>query len=115
MSLEENIKKWVVLDNQQKKLNEKVKELRNSKNDLTNSIITNFSDKNIKSPIIKISDGRLSLIETQQANVISFKFLSDIFKEYFHDEKEANKLLDFIKSKRTYTNVSSIKRIYNKE
>ena len=28
MSLEENIKKWVVLDNQQKKLNEQVKELR---------------------------------------------------------------------------------------
>ena len=115
MSLEENIKKWVVLDNQQKKLNEQVKDLRDKKNDLTTNIITNFSDKNIKSPIIKISDGRLSLIETQHANVMSFKFLLDSFKEYFDDEKEANKLLDFVKSKRTFTNVSSIKRIYNKE
>jgi|TARA_Y100000389_G_scaffold164515_1_gene168260 hypothetical protein len=115
MSLEENIKKWVVLDNQQKKLNEQVKELRDKKNNLTGSIITDFSDKNIKSPIIKISDGRLNLIETQHANVMSFKFLLDSFKEYFDDEKEANKLLDFVKSKRTFTNVSSIKRIYNKE
>ena len=115
MSLEENIKKWVVLDNQQKKLNEQVKDLRDKKNDLKTNIITNFSEKNIKSPIIKISDGRLSLIETQHANVISFKFLLDSFKEYFDDEIEANKLLDFVKSKRTFTNVSSIKRIYNKE
>ena len=115
MSLEENIKRWVVLDNQQKKLNEQVKELREKKNDLTGCIITDFSDKNIKSPIIKISDGRLNLIETQHANVMSFKFLLDSFKEYFDDEKEANKLLDFVKSKRTFTNVSSIKRIYNKE
>lgn len=115
MSLEEDIKKWVVLDNKQKKLNEQVKELRNEKIDLTSSIITNFSDRNIKSPVIKISDGRLSLIETQQANIISLKFLLNSFKEYFEDEKEANKLLDFVKSKRTFTNVSSIKRIYNKE
>tara|TARA_Y100000389_G_scaffold195451_1_gene226882 strand:+ start:64 stop:411 length:348 start_codon:yes stop_codon:yes gene_type:complete len=115
MSLEENIKKWVVLDNKQKKLNEEIKELRNIKNNLTDNIITKFSDKNINSPIIKISDGTLSLIETQQANIISFKFLLDSFKEYFRDDKEAIKLLDFIKSKRRYTNVSSIKRIYNKE
>ena len=114
MDLEESIKKWVVLDNQHKKLNEQVKELRDTKNNLTEIIITKFSDKNIKSPIIKISDGKLSLIETQHANVLSYKFLLDTFKEYFEDDKEANKLLEFIKTKRTYTNMSSIKRIYNK-
>ena len=31
MSLEENIKNWVALDNKQKKLNEEVKDLRNKK------------------------------------------------------------------------------------
>ena len=115
MTLEENIKKWVVLDNKQKKLNEEVKDLRNKKNDLTNNIITNFSERNIKSPIIKINDGKLSLVESQHANVLSFKFLYEIFIEYFNNEKEAVKLLDFIKNKRTFTNVKSIKRIYNKD
>tara|TARA_Y100000741_G_scaffold332701_1_gene288819 strand:- start:1545 stop:1889 length:345 start_codon:yes stop_codon:yes gene_type:complete len=114
MSLEENIKKWVVLDNQQKELNERIKDIRYKKNNLTGNIITNFSEKNINSPIIKISDGKLSLIETQQTNVISLKFLLECFNEYFTDEKEGDKLLDFIKSKRRITNVVSIKRIYNK-
>ena len=31
MSLEENIKKWVVLDNKQKKINEEIKEIREKK------------------------------------------------------------------------------------
>lgn len=115
MSLEKNIQNWVVLDNQQKKLNEQLKKIRDQKNNLTSDIITNFSEKNIKSPIIKISDGRLSLIETQQPNVISYKFLLDSFKEYFNNENDANKLLEFIKNRRTFTNVSSIKRLYNKE
>ena len=87
MSLEEAIKKWVVLDNKQKKLNKKIKDLKNKKSDLTTNIVTNISEKNIKSPIIKISDGRLSLIETQQANIISLKFLLDTFKEYVEDDK----------------------------
>ena len=82
---------------------------------IIDEIETNFSERNIKSPIINISDGKLSLIETQHANVISFKFLLDSFKEYFEDEQEAQKLLEFVKNKRTFTNVSSIKRIYNKE
>ena len=98
-----------------KKLNLQVKDLRNRKNDLTTNIVTEFSDRQITSPIIKISDGNLKLIETQHANVISFKFLLDTFEEFFNDKKQAIKLLDFIKSKRTFTNVSSIKRIYNKE
>ena len=115
MTLEENIKKWVVLDNKQKKINEEIKEIREKKNELTSNIITNFSERNIKSPVINISDGKLSLVETQTANVISFKFLLDCFKEYLKNEEEALKLLEFVKNKRTYSNVSSIKRFYNKE
>ena len=37
MSFEENIKKWVLLDNQQKHLNEKIKEIRNQKTNLNDN------------------------------------------------------------------------------
>lgn len=112
MSLENNIKEWVILDNESKNLNEKIKEIRDKKNNLSNSILEYCNEKNIN-PTINISDGRLKLISTQQGNIISLKFLLECFNEFFNDEKKADELLDFIKSKRTFTNVQSIKRIYN--
>ena len=60
MSLEENIKKWVVIDNQHKKLNEQIKDVREIKNNLTHNIIEKFADKNLKSPVIKLSLIRLA-------------------------------------------------------
>ena len=38
MSFEDNIKKWVMLDNQQKHLNEKIKEIREQKNNLSSDL-----------------------------------------------------------------------------
>jgi hypothetical protein len=115
MSLKDNIKQWVILDNQHKNANEQVKKIRDMKNGLGNSIITNLASDNIQNPVIKISDGKLRFVETHQANVIGYKFLLDCFNEYLDDENKALELLEFVKSKRTFTNVSSIKRIYNKE
>ena len=114
MGLEENIKKWVVLDNQHKVINEQIKLIRGKKNELSGDIINHLSSTN-KTLTINISDGRLNLVETKQANILSYKFLEECFNEYFNDDKKANDLLSFIKDKRTYTTSSSIKRLYNKE
>ena len=45
MSLEENIKKWVSVDNQLKTLNEKTKELRDIKNN-TEQVILDYVETN---------------------------------------------------------------------
>ena len=44
MSFEENIKKWVSLDNQLKTINEKVKKLRDEKNS-TEDFIMNYVEE----------------------------------------------------------------------
>ena len=113
MNLEDNIKKWVLLDNQQKKINEQVKKLRDEKNELSENIFDYCNKNNITSPTINISDGRLSFANTKQANIISYKFLEDCFKIYFDNERQVEELMTLIKEKRTYTNNKVIKRIYN--
>tara|TARA_B100000287_G_C20537316_1_gene743255 strand:- start:116 stop:457 length:342 start_codon:yes stop_codon:yes gene_type:complete len=112
MNIEENIKKWVVLDNKCKNLNNEIKSLRNEKNEITHILINEFERKNTNFPTINISDGKLSLINTKIGNVISYNFLLECFNDFFKDDEQANELLEFIKSKRTYNNVSNIKRIY---
>lgn len=112
MNIEDNIKKWVVLDNKHKNLNNEIKLLRDEKNNITQNLINEFERKSVKFPTINISDGKLSLINTKIGNVISYNFLLECFNDFLKDEVQAKELLDFIKSRRTYNNVSNIKRIY---
>ena len=114
MNIEENIKLWVVLDNKNKYLNNEIKIIRNKKNDITQNLINEFERNNKKFPTVNISDGKLNLINTKIGNVISYNFLLECFNEFFKDDIQAKELLEFIKSKRTYNNVSNIKRIYKK-
>ena len=115
MNIEENIRKWVVLDNNYKKLTNQMREIRNEKNNITEDLINQFHNKNTKFPIINISDGKLSLTNTKTANVLSYNFLIQCFKEFYKAKHvdESEELLEFIKSKRTYNNVTTIKRSYN--
>ena len=114
MSIESNIKKWVLLDNNYKKLYQEIKNVREDKNKVSNNIINYFNDNEIKKPVINISDGRLSIITSKQIDTnISLQFLNNCFKEYFGDDNEnVEQLLEFIKNKRKYSFNSSIKRTY---
>ena len=112
-NLEENFKNWVLLDNRQKEINEEIKSIREKKTNITNNIFRECDEKNLKSPIIKITDGQLSFIDTKIANPISLKFLEECFKEYFSNQNEVDLLLELIKKKRVYNISKSIKRTFN--
>jgi hypothetical protein len=134
MTIEDKIKRWVVLDNQAKQLISQLQLLKDEKEELTNHLIEHFDNANKKYPIINISDGKLNFIQVKQPNGLSYKFLERCFIEYF--SKNANgtnangtnangtnanvnvnvnvkSLLDFIKSNRTYNINKTIKRVYN--
>ena len=115
MSLESNIKEWVMLDNQHRKVNEQVKNIREKKTTLSTDILNYVTEKQLSESTIKISDGKLNFVETKQTNPLTYKFLTDCAAEYFKDDNVAKEFVDFIKSKRLVSNVQSIKRLYNKE
>ena len=118
MSIEDKIKKWVMLDNQVKQLYNQMQLLKDEKNELTNSLIDHFDNANKKYPIINISDGKLSFVEVKQPNALSYKFLEQCLIDYFKTNTNgANNniklIMELIKSKRTYTFNKTIKRVYS--
>ena len=119
MSIEDKIKRWVVLDNQFKQLQSQMQILKDERENLTNHLIAHFDNANKKYPIINISDGKLNFIIVKQPNGLSYKFLEQCLIEYFSkNSNDTNSttvkiLLDYIKSKRTYTINKTIKRVYN--
>lgn len=115
MDLQENIKRWVKLDNESKKLAQSMKELREEKNSISSNLFDYFSNNNMKPPNVNISDGKLSFVEINSANVLTYKFLEECLNEFFDETSQTKELLEFIKSKRTYTKNKTIRRVYNKE
>ena len=116
LDIQSSIKKWVALDNQYKKLYSQISLLREEKNNIEENIFNYYDSRNASYPLINISDGRLSLAQFKQYNVLSYKFLEDCFKEFFKDYENSKsiekELIEFIKSKRTFKTNNLIKRTY---
>ena len=75
MSFENQIQQWVSLDNQLKQLNEKVKDLRDKRNNLEENITSYASENNLSNATVKISDGRLKFTNTKVQEPLTIKYL----------------------------------------
>jgi TolA-binding protein len=113
MSFENQIQQWVSLDNQLKQLNEKVKELRDKRNNLEENITNYASENNLSNATVKISDGRLKFTNTKVPEPLTFKYLERTLGEVIKNESHVNLIMEHLKQKRTIKVVPEIKRFSN--
>jgi len=113
------VKKWVAFDNQLHILNVRIKEIRETRNTITQQIHQYAEDKNLDYPSIEISDGELILCEKREYSSLSFSYiercLSNLIQEPVHVERILNTLRenrkcylipDIRRSKRTSSSYS---------
>ena len=120
--LKQMIEHWLVYDNKINEINLKIKktqentkELRN-KRDILSSKITNYLIENkMEDRPIVIDNNQLKVQETMIQSSLTFKFLKDCLLQYFENEEETEKLLNFIKSNRTITKKIDLQRKHPKE
>ena len=113
MSFENQIQQWVSLDNQLKQLNEKVKELRDKRNNLENNITSYDSENNLSNATVKISDGRLKFTNSKIPEPLTFKYLERTLGEVIKNESQVNLIMEHLKQKRAIKIVPEIKRFSN--
>ena len=113
MSFENQIQQWVSLDNQLKQLNEKVKELRDKRNNLEDNITTYASENNLSNASVKISDGRLKFTNSKIPEPLTFKYLERALGEVIKNESQVNLIMEHLKQKRAIKIVPEIKRFSN--
>ena len=113
MSFENQIQQWVLLDNQLKQLNEKVKDLRYKRNDLEENITTYASENNLSNATVKISDGKLKFTNTKVQEPITFKYLEKTLAEVIKNESQLKLIMEHLKQKRSVKIVPEIKRFSN--
>ena len=113
MSFENQIQQWVLVDNQLKSLNDKMKVLRETRNALSGNI-TNYAQKNnLSNSTVNISDGKLKFVNTKVQAPLTFKFLEKTLGEVIHNEVPATYIVEQLKDKRDVKIIPEIKRFSN--
>ena len=111
MTLEENIKTWIKLDNEIKKISNDLKLLRCQKDNYNKNILEHVKENNLEHAIIKIGDGKLKFVDTNTQQPLTYKFIVECLCDYFEDDNDTvMEIIYHIKSKRNVTKNKEIKR-----
>jgi len=110
MSLEENIKKWIILDNKIKETNFELNHLRSEKILYKTRILDYISNNNLDNATIKINDGKLKFININYSQPLTYKYICDCLNKYYRDEDKVTEIINFIKSQRDIKTSKEIKR-----
>ena len=113
MSFKNQIQQCVSLDNQLKQLNEKVKELREKRNNLELTITTYASENNLSNATINITNGKLKFTNSKIPEPLTFKYLEKTLGGVIKNESQVNQIIEHLKQKRAIKIIPEIKRVSN--
>ena len=114
MTLEEDIRQWIQLDNNIKQLNHEIKKIKSQKETYNNNILEHITSNNLNNAIVKFGNDKLRFMDTNYSQPLTYKFISECLYKYFdYDENKAVEIIQFIKSQRQIKIVKEIKR-FNK-
>ena len=113
MNFENQIQQWVSVDNQLKQLNEKVKELRDTRNNLEENITNYASQNNLSNATVQISGGKLKFVNTKIPEPLTFKYLEKTLGEVIKNESQVKLIMEHLKQKRAIKVIPEIKRFSN--
>jgi len=113
MNFEQTIQQWILLDDQIKNYNEKLKELRDKRETIEQKLSHHASINNLTNSVIKTSDGKLKFINTKITSPLTFKYLEKSLGEIIKNTDQVNAILNYIKNNRESKVVPELKRYYN--
>ena len=114
MTLEEDIKQWILLDNNIKQLNFEIKRIKNQKETYNNNILEHIRSHKLDNAIVKIGNDKLRFMDTNYSQPLTYKFIGECLSKYYdYDDNKTIEVIQFIKSHRQIKTVKEIKR-FNK-
>ena len=113
MSFEDNIKKWVQLDNQIKLYNDRIKSLREQKSEITESLFLQAQENDYENAVIQITDGKLKFSNTKVQTPLTFKYIEEILSSTVANPKAREEIIKRLKDSREVKYTQEIKRTTN--
>ena len=113
MSFEENIKKWVAIDNQLKTLTEQTKKMREEKNTAEETIMNYVATNKLENATINITNGKLRFVNTKQTPPLTMKYVEECLRKCMSNDTQVKQVMQVIKDSREVKYSADIKRYTN--
>ena len=107
----EKLKKWVVLDKQMKFVNEKTRQIRETKTALTKELCDYVHERNINNKVIDITNGELRFVEKRDYSPLTFSYIKECLDEIITDETKVDAIIQYLKDNREIRTSFEIRRI----
>jgi hypothetical protein len=107
----EKLKKWVVLDKQMKFVNEKTRQIRETKTALTKELTDFVHRGNVNHKVIEITNGELRFVEKRDYSPLTFSYIKECLDEMISDKMQVDAIIQYLKDKREVRTSYEIRRI----
>jgi len=110
--LVDNVRKWVAIDTQMRKVNDKMREYRDVKAKLSRSICEYIETHEMKQSKIDISDGTIRFYEKREYSPLTFSYIDECLHKIIPNEKHIEYIIQYLKDHREVKISNDIKRGY---
>jgi len=110
----DNIQKWVLIDTQMKYINEKTRELRESRSNLIGEIYKYVNEKKLATNKIEITDGQIVFFEKREYPPLTYTYIEKCLSEIIPEKSQVEYIIHYLKSKREIKSSPDIRRMDKK-
>jgi hypothetical protein len=107
----ENIKKWTLVEEKLKIINEHTKKLRTMKNQLSQSISQYMIENNLSDKKISLPAGEVRLIEKKEYGTLSFSYIELCLDNIIADKEQIQFIMNYLREQRDITTVQELRLI----
>jgi len=97
---ETSVQKWCLVESQIKLVNEKLRIIRENKNELTEKICKYIDEKDLKDTRIEISDGVLKLYEKKEYPPLTYTYLEESLNKIISNKQQVEYIIKYLKENR---------------
>ena len=114
MSLEDNIRTWVSLDNRVRQLTEQLQQLREERSEAADTVLDEAKANQIMSARVRVSDGYLRFAQTRTTAPLSLKYVEGCLSRCMPDEAQVARIMRVVREARPVKEEPTIRRVVQK-
>jgi hypothetical protein len=106
----ENIKQWVICDNQINNMNDSLRTIRNKRSSLTTNICEYMESNSITQKKIEINNCTLKYCEKKEYTPLTFNYIKDCLTKIIDNDDDIEYIMKYLKENREIKVFSDIRK-----